>query len=81
MTISTLTTFFGWTLVINISFLLFSTLVLTLGRSFVLSVHSSILNMSEDELNRLYVNFLGNFKLGVFLLSLAPYLALKIMGG
>jgi hypothetical protein len=78
--LSTLTTFLGWTVILNIGFLLLATLIVTVGKDFVLSIHGPILGLPDDELNRLYINALSNYKMGTYLLSLVPYLALKIMG-
>jgi Family of unknown function (DUF6868) len=78
--LSELTTFFGWAAVLNISYLLLATLVVTAGRNFILSLHSSMLDMPRDELNKVYIYFLSYYKIATITLSVVPYLALKIMG-
>jgi Family of unknown function (DUF6868) len=80
MELSQVTEFLGWCSVINISVLMLTTLMLTLLRGFIVPMHSKMLGLGEEDLLRVYVNYLSNFKIAVLILNLAPYLALKIMG-
>ncbi|MEM6583040.1 MAG: DUF6868 family protein [Pseudomonadota bacterium] len=75
-----LTEFLGWTLVVNSVVLLFATLALAAGRSFIVPIHSKLLALDETQLNQLYASYLSIFKVAVLVLSLSPYIALKIMG-
>lgn len=77
--ISTLATFFGWCSVINIAFLLFCTIMLTICRGFVKPIHAKLSGVAEEELDTIYFNFLANYKLLTMVLSLVPYVALRIM--
>ena len=78
--LSSLTTFLGWTLVLHFVFLCLAAVMLTVARGFVLSLHTSLLDMSEEQLKVAYLNFLTYYKIGIYLFSFVPYLALKIMG-
>lgn len=80
MTIATLVELFGWTSVINIGVLVFSTLLLWIAGKPIAKLHSSIFDLSEKDLKRAYFQYLGQYKIAILVLNLAPYLALKIMG-
>lgn len=77
--LSTLTTFFGWCSVINIAFLLFCTIMLTICRGFVKPIHAKLSGVDEEGLETIYFNFLANYKLLTMVFSLVPYVALKIL--
>lgn len=77
--ISFLTTFFGWCSVLNLSVLLFSTLLLALWGGCVKRCHARIFNVPEDQLDRIYFKYLAHYKLGLLIFNLAPYFALKII--
>lgn len=76
---STLTAFLGWCTIINIGLLSFSTFILVVFNASVKKLHSRIIKIEPNELNGLYFNFLGNYKIAVIVLNLVPYCALKIM--
>jgi len=80
ITLSDLTELLGWASIINIGVLMITTFFLTVMRSFVLSIHSKIFGLNENELLKIYVKFIGNYKMFIFIVNLSPYLSLKIMG-
>ncbi len=77
--VNELTTFFGWCTLINIGVYLFSALFIIVFKSFTINLHSKIVGVEASELPNMYFNFLGNYKIGLLLLNLTPYIALKIM--
>ena len=77
--ISTVTTFLGWCTVINIGLLAYSTIMLSLFRAPAKRIHSKLSGVGEEGLDAIYFNFLGNYKLAILVLNIAPYFALKIM--
>ena len=79
MTLDQLTELLGWVSIINISILLFSTLALLLMRDFITSIHSRLFGLDTKDLGRAYVQYLGQFKIVIVTLNIAPYIALKIM--
>ena len=79
MSLDELTTFLGWCTVINLGFYLFSVLFVIVFKNFTMKLHSKIVGVEVTELPTLYFKFLGHFKLGIILLNLTPYLALKLM--
>jgi len=80
ITLSDLTELLGWSSIINISVLMITTFFLTVMRNFVLSIHSKMFGLNENELLQIYVKFIGNYKMFIFIVNISPYLALKIMG-
>ena len=79
MTIDSLTTFFGWCAVINIVVLLLSTLPICFFKSWVVGIHSKMFGLSPADLPMKYFEYLGNYKIAIYTLSIVPYIALKIM--
>ena len=79
MTIEALTEFLGWASIINIAFLLFSTLVVILMRETITGIHSKLFGLDKKDLVRDYFQYLGQFKIAIIVLNIAPYIALKIM--
>ncbi|WP_428200064.1 DUF6868 family protein [Aliivibrio salmonicida] len=77
--INDITVFFGWCSVINMGFLVFAALFLTLFNDFIINVHSKILGISSSELPSLYFKYLANYKIGIIIFNLVPYIALKLM--
>ncbi|MCD9148073.1 DUF6868 family protein [Pseudophaeobacter flagellatus] len=74
-----LTTFFGWTTVLHLGFLLVTTLILVVFRDRLAALHASLLGLNETEVKRGYFSYLANYKILIFVTSLIPYLALKLM--
>ncbi|HUX81248.1 MAG TPA: hypothetical protein VMV35_00265 [Halothiobacillus sp.] len=79
MTLAALTTFFGWASLINIAILMLTFILLTLGRSLIIPLHARLLQVPETELPRIYLTFLGQYKLLIVVFNLVPYIALTIM--
>ena len=76
--IDTLTSFLGWCSVINIGVLVFTTIVLTIMREPISSIHSKLFGLNQAELPSAYFQYLGNYKIAVFIFNVVPYIALKI---
>ena len=79
MTAETLTIFLGWCTVINISVLLLSTILLITLKEPILKIHSRLFGLDEETLSLTYFQYLGNYKIAIYILNLVPYIALKIM--
>jgi hypothetical protein len=77
--LSTITTFLGWCTIINIGMLTYSSIMIIIFNAPVKKLHAKMVHISPDRLDELYFNFLGNYKLGIFIFNLVPYCALKIM--
>lgn len=77
--IEMLSQFFGWCAVLNMATLIISALILTFFRAPILRLHTALFALEENDLKRLYIKFLGHYKLAIFIFNVAPYFALKIM--
>ena len=79
ITIDSLTVFLGWCSVINIGILLFTTFILIMLRQPVSKLHSKLFGVNQKKLLATYFQYLGNYKIAIFMLNLVPYIALKLM--
>ena len=74
--IDTLTTFFGWCSVINVGFLL----ALVLRGIVVRKVAVKVFGVTIEEVKTAYMNAVIQYRNATLVLSVTPYIALKIMG-
>lgn len=79
MTIESLTTFLGWCSVINITILLFSTLMLIIMRDLAVKIHSGLFRVDPEALPMTYLQYLGNYKIVIMVLNIVPYIVLRVM--
>ena len=79
MAMETWATFLGWCTVINIGVLLFSTVAIMIFKDPVVRLHSKLFGLNADDLPMMYFNYLGNYKIAIYMLNLVPYIALKVM--
>lgn len=79
ITINSLTTFLGWCTIINLAIFLLSTIVVSTMQESISRIHSNIFGLDQSSLPKLYFQYLGNYKIAIFMLNLAPYIALKAM--
>ncbi len=77
---ATLTTFLGWTAVLHIGVLTLVAIMVVFARGPLAALHSSMLGVSEAEMQLIYVRFLAKYKMMALGISFVPYLALKLMG-
>jgi len=78
-TIESLTTFFGWCSVINIGVLVFTTLVLLVMKGPITAIHSTMFGVDPANMPTTYFQYLGNYKIAIFVLNVVPYFALRMM--
>ncbi len=79
MTIAEFTEFLGWATVINLSFLIVTSLAVAFLRNTILPIHKKLFGLNEEDILRAYFQYMGQFKIVVVVFFLAPYVALKIM--
>ncbi|GAA6180293.1 hypothetical protein NBRC116594_17310 [Shimia sp. NS0008-38b] len=79
MTLTTLTAFFGWMAVIHIGVLLFATLMIFGLRGWITKVHARITGVEQAALAPLYFQWLGTYKLLIFVFALVPWVALTLL--
>ncbi len=78
--LETLTVFFGWCTAINIGVLVVASISVILIRGPMAKIHGKMFGLDEADLSRQYFQYLGQYKIAIFVLNLIPYIALKIMG-
>lgn len=78
--IESLTEFFGWCSLINIGILMVTSLLILVMRTSISKIHGNMFGLGTTEVLNAYFQYLANYKIGIILLNLVPYLALKIMG-
>ena len=77
--LSQITTFFGWTTVINIVLLGFSSLIVIAFRGSISAMHGKMFGMETADLSRAYFQYIAQYKMAIIIFSLTPYIALKLM--
>jgi hypothetical protein len=78
-TIEALTTFFGWCSIINIGVLVFSMIVILALRGPISRIHSKMFGVSQANLPSAYFQYLGSYKIAIFIFNVVPYFSLNIM--
>ena len=78
MSMQTLAAFLGWCTVFNIVILAIATIALMTMRGTMVKIHSSMFGLGEADLTRIYMQYLANYKIAVFVLNLVPYLAVRM---
>ena len=73
--IDSIATFFGWCTIINIGFLL----ALLLRGLVVRKLAAKIFSVSTDKVKSAYMNVFMQYRNATLVLSVTPYIALKIM--
>ncbi len=79
VTIEALREFFGWCSVINIGVLIFSSISVIPFRGFLSRIHTRMFNLEERDLSRAYIQYLGQYKIAIFIFNIVPYFALVLM--
>ncbi len=77
--LESVTTFFGWTAVINIGLLAFSSLMVIVARDAIARIHGRMFAVEPAELPLTYFRYIAQFKIMVIIFSVTPYIALKLM--
>ena len=79
MDLSQITAFFGWCAVINVSILAFSAFVILVFKDFTMGLHSKYSSIDVSTLPTLYFQYIANYKIGIIIFTIAPYIALKLI--
>jgi len=80
MTIEVIRDVLAWCAVINYGLLLWWFLVFALAHDWMYRLHSKWFNFSVDTFDAIHYAGIALFKIGIFLFTLVPYLALRIVG-
>ena len=76
--LETITDVLFWSSIINLVVLVFTSIVLVLSRESITKVHAKMFGMAEEDISRAYFQYLGQYKITIFVFNLAPYIALRI---
>jgi Family of unknown function (DUF6868) len=79
MDIETLTHFFGWCIVINITILLWWVLLIIFAHDWVYKIHSKWFYLEQQQFDTVHYAGIAIYKLSIFIFNIAPYLALRII--
>ena len=77
--IEAITTFFGWTTVINFVLLFVSSITVITTRGAISKIHGRMFGLESADLSRAYFQYIAQYKIAIIVFSLTPYLALKLM--
>lgn len=80
MTIETIREMLGWCTLINMGILLYWFLLFTFARDWIHRFHGRWFRLTPERFDAIHYSGMAFYKLGIFLLNLAPYLALRIIG-
>ena len=80
MDIETLKTFFMWCSILNGAVFIYWSLMLVIAPDFIYRVQSKWYNISRESFDVVAYSFLGLAKVFFLFFSLAPYIALVIVG-
>lgn len=78
MTLETLTSVFGWMSVINIAFLLISTLLMLVLKDWATTLHARLFDIDAGAARLEWYRWLGNYKIFALITSIVPYIALRL---
>jgi hypothetical protein len=77
MTVDQLTTFLGWTALLNIIYMFLALSAVTTFRDKLMSIHMKMMpGLKEEELPAIYFRWLGQYKIVTMSLFVLPFLAL-----
>ena len=80
MTIESAQAFLLWCLVINYGILLLWFLVFWFGHVWMFRLHSRWFHLSKERFDSIHYASMAAYKLGILLLNLTPYIALRLIG-
>ena len=79
-TFETIRAVLAWSSLLNLGMLTFAAIIMTVAGDAVKRIHSRFYSLSDTDLDCAYFQYLGNYKIMIFVFNLAPYLAMRIVG-
>ena len=79
MTIEQVRDVLAWCSVINIGLLLWWFLMFALAHDFVYRLHGKWFRLTVERFDAIHYACMAFFKIGIFLLNIVPYLALRLV--
>lgn len=79
MNLNDLIELFKWMTVINVSLLALSAVLLMGLKGVMVRTHGKLFGINEKDVSLAAYNFLGNFKLLIFVFNIVPFLSLHLI--
>ena len=79
MTVEQISDVLAWCAVINVGLLLWWFLMFALAHDFVYRLHGKWFKLTVERFDAIHYAGMAFFKIGIFLLNIVPYLALRIV--
>ena len=79
MTIDELTTFLGWCTVFNTAVLAFAGVAIMVAGDTMRGLHARLFGVGEEDLARIYFDYLAKYKILILVFNAVPWVALKAM--
>jgi hypothetical protein len=80
MTLEEVRDMLGWCTLINVAILMIWFVMFVAARDWMHRFHGRWFRLDEARFDAIHYALMGMFKLGIFLLNLVPYIALRIVG-
>jgi hypothetical protein len=80
MTVESTQAFLLWCLVVNYGILLLWFLVFWVGHDWMFRLHSRWFTLPRERFDSIHYASMATYKVGILLLNLAPYIALRLIG-
>ena len=80
MTVESTQAFLLWCLVINYGILLLWFLAFWFGHDWMFRLHSRWFKLPEERFDSIHYASMAKYKVGILLLNLTPYIALRLIG-
>jgi hypothetical protein len=77
--LQTLREILGWSVVVNFGLLLLWLAMFTWARGFLKGLHGRWFTLEDANFDAIHYGLMGAFKIGIWLLLLAPWLAIHIV--
>ena len=79
MDLQTLEQFFFWCMVVNAGIYALSAIAVVTLKGFVHNVHRRLFGLDDEAIDKLVVNYLGNYKLLITVFNFTPWVAILIV--
>lgn len=77
--LETIRAFLGWSIVVHFVVMIVMFAVVMAGGKAVRGVHARMFDLTEQDLGRAYFQFFAQYKTGVWLLAIVPWIALHLI--
>jgi len=79
MTLEQIRQLLGWCSLINMGLMLISYFIVSAARTWVYSIHSKFLPITESQFNSAIYSLYGLYKILIFMFNIVPWIALCII--